>query len=145
MAICGDCTYFTSCFNSHERHNNEDHEICGRYLRYEHEESVAWGGVEMSEYVVDFGDKSSAFVGLAMAEAESHGATLKERIVRCRDCEYMHVVRQWTGIDMPECWLHASRENALGRELTEPDGFCAWGERREVGTTCRRPRSMLDA
>lgn len=41
----------------------------------------------MSEYVVDFGDKSSAFVGLAMAEAESHGATLKERIVRCRDCK----------------------------------------------------------
>lgn len=37
MATCGDCTYFTSCFNSHEQPNNEDHEICGRYLRHEHE------------------------------------------------------------------------------------------------------------
>jgi hypothetical protein len=32
MATCGDCTYFTSCFNSHEQPNNEDHEICGRYV-----------------------------------------------------------------------------------------------------------------
>lgn len=31
MATCGDCIYFTSCFNSHEQSNNEDHEICGRY------------------------------------------------------------------------------------------------------------------
>lgn len=37
VATCGDCTYFTSCFNSHEQPNNEDHEICGRYLRHEHE------------------------------------------------------------------------------------------------------------
>ena len=55
-----------------------------------------------------------------------------EEIVRCRDCKHMHIVRQWTDIDMPECWLHASRENALGRELTEPDGFCAWAERRDA-------------
>lgn len=34
MATCGDCTYFTSCFNSHEQPNNEDHEICGRYARH---------------------------------------------------------------------------------------------------------------
>lgn len=37
MATCGDCTYFTSCFNSHEQPNNEDHEICGRYARHENE------------------------------------------------------------------------------------------------------------
>ena len=41
----------------------------------------------MIEYVVDFGDKSTAFVGLAMAEAESHGAILMERVLRCRDCK----------------------------------------------------------
>lgn len=76
----------------------------------------------MSEYVVDFGDKSSAFVGLAMAEAESHGATLKERVVRCRDCkhytedeaEYYHYCGSWC-------------------EQVEPDGYCAWGERRADG------------
>ena len=53
-------------------------------------------------------------------------------IVRCRDCKYMHTVRHWLGMDVDECWLHADRESgALGKERTEPDGFCAWGERRE--------------
>lgn len=55
----------------------------------------------------------------------------RERVVRCRDCKHMHVVRQM-GFDVAECWLHASHETgALGKEPTEPDGFCAWGERRE--------------
>lgn len=55
-----------------------------------------------------------------------------EEIVRCRDCEHMHRVRHWLGIDVDECWLHADRESgALGKERTEPDGFCAWGVRRD--------------
>lgn len=54
---------------------------------------------------------------------------VRERIVRCRDCKHMHVVRQWSDINMEECWLHASSETgALGKVLTEPDGFCKWGE-----------------
>lgn len=72
----------------------------------------------MIEYVVDFGDKSTAFVGLAMAEAESHGATLKEQVVRCRDCvhytddemEYYHYCDSWCA-------------------RVSPNGFCAWGRR----------------
>ena len=44
----------------------------------------------MTEYVVCFGDeKSSAFVRLAMAQAEANGARLCEPIVRCRDCKYV--------------------------------------------------------
>ena len=54
-------------------------------------------------------------------------------IVRCRDCRYMHTVRHWLGMDVDECWLHADRESgAFGKEPTEPDGFCAWGERRDA-------------
>lgn len=53
-------------------------------------------------------------------------------LVRCKDCRHMHTVRSWLGMDVNECWLHADRESgALGKEPTEPDGFCAWGERRE--------------
>ena len=53
-------------------------------------------------------------------------------LVRCKDCRHMHTVRNWLGMDVNECWLHADRESgALGKEPTEPDGFCAWGERRE--------------
>lgn len=73
----------------------------------------------MSEHVVDFGDKSTAFVGLAMAEAESHGATLMERVVRCRDCK--HCMSYWKS-DYCDYFAHVTND---------PDGFCAWGERRE--------------
>ena len=55
-------------------------------------------------------------------------------IVRCRDCKHMHTVRSWLGMDVDECWLHADPETgALGKNRTEPDGFCAWGERRTNG------------
>ena len=55
-----------------------------------------------------------------------------EYIVRCRDCKHMHAVRSWYSDNLvDECWLHANHENALGRYPTEPNGFCAWGERRD--------------
>ena len=74
----------------------------------------------MSEYVVDFGDKSSAFVGLAMAEAESHGATLKERVVRCMDCCCFHRLHEdGTGV----CVRHGHG--------AAPNGFCVWGCRKQ--------------
>jgi len=79
----------------------------------------------MSEYVVDFGDKSSAFVGLAMAEAESHGATLKERIVRCRDCERFAVDQ--SDHDYRTGWWC----KRWYTDMVKPDGFCAWGETEE--------------
>lgn len=69
----------------------------------------------MIEYIVDFGDKSSAFVGLAMAEVRAHGAELREPIVRCRDC---------TAYDGEGYGCSYGRGD-------DPDGFCAWGERRE--------------
>ena len=50
------------------------------------------------EYVVDFGDVSSRFVELAMAEAESHGATLKERVIRCKDCRFWDEVIHACGL-----------------------------------------------
>lgn len=54
-------------------------------------------------------------------------------IVRCKDCKHMHTVHHWLGMDVDECWLHADRESgALGKEPTEPRGFCAWGERGEA-------------
>lgn len=52
--------------------------------------------------------------------------------VRCRDCKNMHRVQSWAGTDKDECWLHASPETgALGKVLTDPDGYCAWAQRKE--------------
>ena len=53
---------------------------------------------------------------------ESSGE-LREEIVRCRDCRAMGVKYGNTGI---ECWMN-------GEPFTvEPDGFCAWGEKKAV-------------
>ena len=80
----------------------------------------------MSEYI---------FEGVILPEGAVKGEGVlvkREEIVRCRDCKHMHTVRSWLGMDVDECWLHADPESgALGKEPTEPDGFCAWGERRE--------------
>ena len=64
---------------------------------------------------------------------DDSGLYKREEIVRCRDCVHMHTVRSWLGMDVDECWLHADKESgALGKEPTEPDGFCAWAERRDA-------------
>ena len=78
----------------------------------------------MREYIVDFGDKSSAFVGLAMAEAVNHGANIKCEVVRCRDCKFR---REYKTLNEVECLLF---DDATFEP--KPDGFCAWGERRDA-------------
>lgn len=86
-------------------------------------------GCDMSE-LMDEGGKT---IGEYFASNnDDHYGTLHEEIVRCRDCKHMHRVRSWLGMDVDECWLHADRESgALGKERTEPNGFCAWGVRKE--------------
>ena len=78
---------------------------------------------------------SEEYVGELVYDGNAPIPTLdmNQPIVRCRDCKHMHTVRHWLGMDVDECWLHADRESgALGKECTEPDGFCAWGERRDA-------------
>lgn len=71
------------------------------------------------------------YVGHLDEQRDGEAVLTDEEIVRCRDCRHMHTVRNWLGMDVDECWLHADRESgALGKNRTEPDGFCAWGERR---------------
>jgi hypothetical protein len=72
----------------------------------------------MTEYVVDFGDsRSNEFVRLNMAMVEQNGAMLHERVVRCGECR--HCMEYMGGIYCGHM-THA----------IEPNGFCAWGERR---------------
>lgn len=84
-----------------------------------------------TEYVVDFGDyRSNQFVRLNMAIIEQNSAKLGEEIVRCRDCKHFTLEGSYrfedgsTNVDFCEYvrgWL---------LQVT-PDGFCAWGERKE--------------
>ena len=60
------------------------------------------------------------------------GTVVLVEVVRCSDCKHMHRVRSWLGMDVDECWLHADPETgALGKNRTKPDGFCAWGVRKD--------------
>jgi hypothetical protein len=102
----------------------------------------------VSEYIVDFGTDDELFVRIAMVK--QHGAELRDGIVRCRDCKWF----------TPEYWYEEERDFATREILceppdcgnpercsvtydsitkqmvpvhivTEPDGYCAWGERIE--------------
>lgn len=59
-----------------------------------------------------------------------------ERIVRCGDCEYARIMRplDWrTGkpSTVIEEWYCQRHSNPEGASDIEPDGYCAWGKRKE--------------
>lgn len=66
----------------------------------------------MSEYVVEEPSDSSA------------SWRVREEIVRCRDCKHYH--DKFNGCDEFGDMWHDEYANV------EPDGFCAWGERRDA-------------
>lgn len=85
----------------------------------------------MSEYVFrdapGFGfDMDNLMETLPMTAREyyasncaDHYGTLHEKIVRCRDCKYC--MAYWRS-DYCDYFKHVTND---------PDGYCAWGERRE--------------
>lgn len=84
------------------------------------------------EYIVNFGDdRSSAFVRLAMAEVEIHGAKLREEIIRCKDCRHatinVHGVAKYC-----EKWLRPDDDGygPIADICLPPDFFCGYGERK---------------
>lgn len=81
----------------------------------------------MSEYIIDMSSSSyQSESGLLCADVSQ----LRDEIVRCRDCKYANE-------DGDECVYFAAWEPLPeGDEFrdvyvdVEPNGFCAWGERR---------------
>lgn len=78
----------------------------------------------MAEYIVDY-------ELIPLKWREGYGLSdvdLTEEVVRCRDCAYSFDsgsrCRKWRTQD---CF-----ENSIP-EHVEPDGFCAWGKRKEGG------------
>ncbi len=68
-------------------------------------------------------------------EHEGHWLT-GERIVRCRDCKHAHHYHPFNPYTRKpseiEDWYCGWHSNAEGASEIEPDGFCAWGERRDA-------------
>lgn len=69
----------------------------------------------MSEYIVDIADNPS-FGGVLITRGE---------IVRCRDCIYYELDPAPIDPGWPMMCEHT------GAVMVGPDGFCAWGERRD--------------
>ena len=54
--------------------------------------------------------------------------SLREEIVRCRDCKYFDADVYVLPND--ENWVYSCVFWGAMRHVPSPDGFCAWGERR---------------
>lgn len=79
----------------------------------------------MSEYIIDMGNSSyRSTSGLLCADVSQ----LREEIVRCRDCKHHEYWEFRDGRTAHDC-----ARNGDYLFDTEPDGFCAWGERNEKG------------
>lgn len=88
----------------------------------------------MSEYIVKlptYGAADEFFKTHEMPDMTLYGYPLTGEIVRCRDCKHSHK-------DGALCNLFASWVPIAGGDEyecipadVEPDGFCAWAERRE--------------
>lgn len=91
-----------------------------------------WGanhgnGGRMSEYILNVPDYVPPF------DPAVRVASLGEEVVRCRDCVNCreHNMRAYGGrCDQLLCH-HFSMSSGAGWPV-EPDGFCAWGERRDA-------------
>ena len=80
----------------------------------------------MTEYIVDIGFMSQPDLGVS----------IREEIVRCRDCKHFSEDRRdtsigWVGVFVcdSEQW---STSSLMPSHKVEPDGFCAWAERRDA-------------
>ena len=86
----------------------------------------------MSEYIVDVGNAVEEYI-----EHFDHMATtyadnpIRELIVRCRDCVHMLSIDLSDYYGNPEPRLEVCKRVRGVHLDAKPDGFCAWGERRE--------------
>lgn len=86
----------------------------------------------MSEYVCDL---TGDYPGIEFGDEEYSGTCeRRERVVRCRDCKHGDPFCDSSSYaGMIDC-MHFSQwdyyNDKPGIWPVEPDGFCAWGERR---------------
>ena len=84
----------------------------------------------MSEYIVGGPfEHDDVFVANMGAErTHLYGYELREPIVRCRDCAFMGHDKDGAYCTHFECWLCGEPSFTD----VEPDGYCAWGKRRDA-------------
>lgn len=81
----------------------------------------------MCEYVFEIDESRADAMGNMPCER-------REEIVRCRDCKNAFRLDEGWAIDFLNCIRYSQwdyYDDEQGMWLVEPDGFCAWGRRRE--------------
>ena len=89
----------------------------------------------MTEYVCDI---KQDYPGIPYEHDDFSGTMeRREEVVRCRDCKNAFRLDEGWAIDFP-CKFNCIRysqwdyyDDEQGMWLVEPDGFCAWGRKRE--------------
>ena len=89
----------------------------------------------MSEYVISVDENDERWHYVERQYTHFFGYPITEEIVRCRDCEHArhyHPLDWRTGKphETVEEWYCEWHSNAEGASEIEPNGYCAWGERR---------------
>ena len=89
----------------------------------------------MAEYVMDYDGWAEGIpIGEYLKVRDAMHARKREEIVRCRDCKHarvFHPLNPITGVPAGiEVWRCEHFWNADELPEVEPDGFCAWGERK---------------
>lgn len=89
----------------------------------------------MSEYIIHYKDAETLYEHTDFPFLLEE--YLREPIVRCRDCKHFCEDRRDTSIGWMDVFVCDSKQwstsSLMPSHEVEPDGFCAWGERKEVG------------
>lgn len=80
----------------------------------------------MSEFIIWESDKTETTDNLGVKHSVSHFEK-REEIVRCRDCAYICNREYTNGLEWHTCGYFDSAYAEV-----DPNGFCAWGERRQA-------------
>lgn len=75
----------------------------------------------MTEYIIDWDEN-------LVIDTFSKNS-LRDEIVRCRDCKFYHPRE---GATLNCRFEHPSMPNTVEWCIAEPDGFCKWAERRDA-------------
>lgn len=84
----------------------------------------------MREYIIRVDENDERWHYVERQYTHFFGYPITEEVVRCRDCKHYYEAENYhpSGNYVRRCCKYFDTYN----DEVEPDGFCAWGERRAV-------------
>ena len=82
----------------------------------------------MTEYIIRVDEDDKRWHYVERQYTHFFGYPITEEIVRCRDCKHYDGEPDLCSSE-PKCWRDPDHQGT--HIWTRPDGYCAWGERKE--------------